>query len=365
MKKLIPILLVLFIFFAVAPSANADSGLENFKKTATYNQGQFSDVAATDWYASSVKAGYEYGLIKGTSDTTFNPSGNITLAEAITMAARLHSIYYTGAADFVLDSPWYKTYVDYALENGIISAAYPDYNAKATRAQFVAIFAKALPAEALPQINSVATGSLPDVSGTEPYGPAVYKLYNAGILAGNDAYGTFAPASNIKRSEVAAITTRMANTSLRKAYTLSMSPELLKAIKTRSDEVLDCVNEGMARLSDCLTSIKNGSHSIALAWSAFASNRFGFAITACGDDPYFATMADRLRLVRSKLYQLHIYSTGSKEISQKIVDIIKECLPILQDLYKEVNGEYYMLIGEEDGDLTYLSLSTGKQVVNP
>jgi len=45
----------------------------------------------------------------------------------------------------------------------------------------------------------------------DSYGAAVYKLYNAGVLRGNDAIGTFAPMTNIKRSEVATIVNRMMN----------------------------------------------------------------------------------------------------------------------------------------------------------
>jgi hypothetical protein len=44
---------------------------------------------------------------------------------------------------------------------------------------------------------------------TDPYGYEVYTFYRAGILQGNDANGTFAPGSSIKRSEVAAIIARM------------------------------------------------------------------------------------------------------------------------------------------------------------
>jgi hypothetical protein len=92
---------------------------------------------------------------------------------------------------------------------------------KATRAQFAAILAAALPSDALPAINHVEAGEIPDVVGTESYGAAVYLLYNAGILTGSDEYGTFNPNSNIMRSEVATIVTRMAKTDVRKMFTLS------------------------------------------------------------------------------------------------------------------------------------------------
>jgi hypothetical protein len=44
---------------------------------------------------------------------------------------------------------------------------------------------------------------------------AIYKLYSAGILQGIDAAHNASPASNIKRSEVAVILTRMMDSAAR------------------------------------------------------------------------------------------------------------------------------------------------------
>jgi hypothetical protein len=156
------------------------------------------------------------------------------VSEAIKLAACLHSIYYTGSADFPRDqTPWYRPYVDYALENGIISGEYPNYEAYATRAQFAVIFAAALPDEALTVMNDVELGAIPDVSYSYSYGPSVYLLYRAGITVGKDSAGTFYPNDTIKRSEVATIAARMANTSYRLPVSLtvqSLSPEEISAL---------------------------------------------------------------------------------------------------------------------------------------
>ena len=56
------------------------------------------------------------------------------------------------------------------------------------------------------------------------YAEAVYRLYDAGVLTGNDAYGTFTPFSYITRGAAAAIVGRMADASLRKAVTLEKAP---------------------------------------------------------------------------------------------------------------------------------------------
>ena len=110
---------VMLAQFAAVPAVYADSaGFDNFKGQDQYSEGQFSDVPSDAWYAESVKAVYEKGLIKGTSEDTFSPSGSVTLAETVALAARLHSIYYTGSADFQQTQPWYKVYVDYAEKTG-------------------------------------------------------------------------------------------------------------------------------------------------------------------------------------------------------------------------------------------------------
>lgn len=204
---------------------NSRGNLNNFEEVNEYTVGQFSDVSSSSWYADSVAAAYRKGLVKGTSATQFNPNGNMTIAETITLAARLRSIYETGTAEFEQSDPWYQTYVDYATENGIIAEGdYSDYTKAATRAQFAYIMAKALPGEALSTINNIPFGQIPDVSLSETYSGAVYKLYKAGILTGNDSYGTFTPDSTITRSAVATIVTRMADMSLRKQFVLLDKP---------------------------------------------------------------------------------------------------------------------------------------------
>ena len=219
-KRLLPLLLTGALCLSLSAPALA-AGLENFQKTNTYTAGQFTDVPAGEWYAANVQAAYELGLMEGSSATTFNPSGNLTIAEALVLACRLHSTYVGDGATFTGNGgAWYQPYVDYAVETAILSpGTYSDYTATATRAQFASILAAALPAEALTAINSVT--ALPDVAADAAYAPAVLSLYNAGVLTGSDAAGSFKPDTTIQRSEVATIVTRMADPSLRKTFTLT------------------------------------------------------------------------------------------------------------------------------------------------
>ena len=53
------------------------------------------------------------------------------------------------------------------------------------------------------------------------YADAVYTLYRAGVLTGSDDAGSFRPNTTIRRSEAAAIVTRMADPDLREQFTLT------------------------------------------------------------------------------------------------------------------------------------------------
>lgn len=200
----------------------AAEGMENFKATQEYDD-RFVDVPSSIWFYKFVKSAYEYGFVSGKTDKTFDPDGNITLAETLVIADQINSIYYGREVERTSSNPWFKPYVDYAVNNGIISASdYSDYTAKATRLQFASIMAKALPDAALPAIGNIT--SIPDVPQTMAKAEYVYKLYNAGIISGSDEYGTFKPSSNIKRSEVSVIAINMADQSRRSAATLKPVP---------------------------------------------------------------------------------------------------------------------------------------------
>jgi len=220
-KRLLSLILVLCLALSIAPMALAAM--------------PFVDVAPDAWYRSDVENAHEMGLINGKTATNFAPDDNLTYAEAVKLAACMHQRYTTGAVTLQNGTPWYQTYVDYCKNNGIISKDYV-WDMPATRAGYMEIFANALPADALAQINDVADGSIPDVSMMHPQAAAIYKLYRAGILQGNDEMHNCNPSASIKRSEVAAILTRMMDATQRIVFALGPVEEVPDRDDERDDD---------------------------------------------------------------------------------------------------------------------------------
>lgn len=221
MKKCISFLMaaVLLVLLTV-PAMAVGTG---FQKVNAYTQGQFTDVPADLWCAANVQTAYEYGIMGGKTASYFDVNSSLTVAQTIVMACRLHSGYTGGNAVFETADPWYQPYLDYAAKNGI-TWKYDSYDTPISRASFAIILGSALPDKALPEISSIEDGAIPDVPEGSNYHDAVYRLYRAGVLTGNDAKGTFGPFTNITRGAAAAIISRMADTSLRKSITLEKAP---------------------------------------------------------------------------------------------------------------------------------------------
>lgn len=181
----------------------------------------FTDVAPGGtpggvWYDyQSVKTTVEAGLMKG-SGGAFNPGGDITLAEVAIIAARVNE-KATGYAIPKQEAgqTWYDGALAVMAHIGVDVGKDP--LAKATRADFVRILSAVLPDNMMAAINTIT--SLPDTKDTD-----VLRFYNAGILTGRDAYGTFDGSGTLKRTEVCAILARIISPDLRKSFTPAYSP---------------------------------------------------------------------------------------------------------------------------------------------
>ncbi len=220
-----------------------------FEKTLTYSQGQFVDVSESAWYAKDVKSAYELGFMNGKSANTMVPDGSVTVAEAITIASRVHAIYNgVGEIPKTDGVNWYDMYVNYASEKGIFEDGYFDsYDRPVRRYEMATLFANAMPKEYFTPKNDVT--AIPDVNKNEEYADTLLMLYKAGVVLGSDEYGTFHPTNSIKRSEAAAIINRVALPENRVSGTLKALPEYEEAYYIIDDYTMTQLTRGTLALT--------------------------------------------------------------------------------------------------------------------
>ena len=288
-KRVLSLLLALTLSLTLSPltlpaaAAEPVAGMGNLSRSGTYRTGVYKDVPANAWYAESAAATYELGLMRG-SNGHFSPNGNVTVAQAIAMAARLHARYTTGKDSLVQGDPWYQVYLDYAIQNGMLTGKeFPGGYSKAiTRGQMAHVFASALPESELTAINLVNT--LPDVNASTPYSKDIFLLYRAGVLVGNDAKGTFTPNKPISRSQAAAIITRLAQSSQRK-YTGAIQPLRFTREAAAIQAVGGVEPYGAYWLGEQARVTADLSSSPALAYSLTISDKTSFQSLPAGYDP--------------------------------------------------------------------------------
>ncbi len=185
-----------------------DNSSSAFKKARTYD-GRFTDVKDSDWFASYVKNAYELKLANGTSDTKFSPDSTFTVAQALTAASNIHTAYYGKTVRAAASNEaWYVPYVEYCIENGIITdGQFGDVTVNITRGDMAVVFANILPDS---EYGAARDGSNPDVTSDMACYGAVAKLYKAGIVGGDAGTGNYRPGDSLKRSEACVIFTRIA-----------------------------------------------------------------------------------------------------------------------------------------------------------
>ena len=110
---------------------NETSGLVKITKSTVVDEDKkeekedipFTDVSENAWYYNAVKFNYEKGMIKGTSDTTFNPSGDLTRGMLVTILWRMEGNPKVTSNQFtdVGANQYYYNAVNWAASKKIIS----------------------------------------------------------------------------------------------------------------------------------------------------------------------------------------------------------------------------------------------------
>jgi len=188
---------------------------------------EFPDVTGEEWFAEYAYYAKDSGLFSGKDGGRFAPNDQLTIAEALTLAARLYSTQ-TDIAIPAGAGAWYQPYVDFLKAQGL-PWQYADYGAVIDRTEFAHIFASVVDGidqswggyylvDVLALRNEVPDGSIPDLPMSAPYAGEIYQLYRLGILTGSDAAHSFRGSSNITRSEVATILCRMLGMGLQEIY---------------------------------------------------------------------------------------------------------------------------------------------------
>ncbi len=185
----------------------------------------FNDVGRSEWFYADVAQAYRRGLVNGMDAVTYAPQGTLTAAQCVKLAACMHQLWQNGTVTLKNSSsgPWYRSYVDYALANGILTQEFADYDAIIVRRRFVQLFYRALPASLFTPINDIPDGAIPDTAVDDESGAEIYAFYRAGILTGYAADGihaahAFDASSTIPRAEVATIMNRMFEPEARKSF---------------------------------------------------------------------------------------------------------------------------------------------------
>ena len=189
----------------------------------------FTDVPQGIWYYDDLRSAVRRGLVNGMTPTTYAPQGELTLAQAVKLAACMYQLWYDGAVTLTNADDgraWYVSYAEYALAHGIMDEL-PEsgWNAAISRAYFVRIFYRALPASAYTAINDIPADAIPDVKTGDDAAEEIYAFYAAGILTGyaessDRAAHAFGAESAITRAEVATIMNRMFTPEARVAFSL-------------------------------------------------------------------------------------------------------------------------------------------------
>lgn len=188
----------------------SDASKPNNNGTVAVDVKNFSDIAAGAWFENSVKVMLEKGIMKGVSDTAFEPSSNVTRAQFVTMLYRIAGMPEAGANTFadVNAGSWYEKAVAWASTNKIVNGYSEKQFAPSdslTREQLATMLYKYAGS---PEAKALDNSAFKDADAVSDYAKtALGWAVEKGIItgAGNN---TAAPKQNATRAQVAAMIDR-------------------------------------------------------------------------------------------------------------------------------------------------------------
>lgn len=209
-KRILALGLALTLVLSLTP-AMAASTADKFPAKNAWTG--FSDVAEGHWALGPIKICYETDLMKG-KGAGFDPTGEVTIAEAMAVAARVGATLRGESVSASTDSTWYGGALAYlkSLPRGGEITVTGDLGQKIVSRWGLCFYLSiAVPEDALAVKNNIT--SLPDTDDAD-----VLRLYNAGVLTGVNAYGTFLPGNSLTRAKMAAMVARVARSETALAF---------------------------------------------------------------------------------------------------------------------------------------------------
>lgn len=174
---------------------------------------RFADLSQSHWAYEKIEKAVEKGLIKGYDDGTFRPDEPVTRAQFVTMLYRLAGSPASEAVSAFADVPqtnWAAKAVAWAAENGYVkgtSSTAFDPNGEITREQAMTIlFRYAGGVSGMETMfGGVYNKQFTDSASVHSWAkPAVYWAIYNGILTGDTA-STLAPTKTATRAQTAVI----------------------------------------------------------------------------------------------------------------------------------------------------------------
>ena len=185
--------------------------MDNLSHVSAASGLPFTDVAADRWSYTYIKQMYDAGVVSGMTPTTFEPAGDVTRAQFVTMLAGLAKAdvpkYPATSFRDVPEGAWYAPYVNWALANGIVSGTSattfsPD--AKITR-QDMAVMLYQYTQRYDVALQQQTVTPFTDESSISAYAlPAVQALHRAGVISGMPD-GSFQPFGTATREQACVV----------------------------------------------------------------------------------------------------------------------------------------------------------------
>ncbi len=155
------------------------------------------------WAENNIFDAYNKNLVKGVTESRFNPDSGITRAEFVTMlirAAEIRTEAYTGVFDDVDENAWYARYMQAAYNSGIVNDKLARPDELITREEMCDMAVRAYERKRkafTKELTFIDTDEMADAI-------SVSKAYALGVINGYED-NTFRPKGNLTRAEAVTV----------------------------------------------------------------------------------------------------------------------------------------------------------------